>query len=163
MSTDDTDQRQRRDRDGKHAVLTERVIGVFFDVYNELGCGFLESVYREAMRLALTQAGLSVKTEVPVPVSFRGVVVGIFRADLIVNDCLLVELKATEQIVRQHESQTMHYLRATSIEVALLMNFGAIPRFKRFVMDNRLKKPNRRPVESVTIGVEPFTAHEMIS
>ena len=73
MNTDNTDQKQIR---GKHDALTERVIGVFYDVYNELGYGFLESVYREAMRLALTQAGLSVKTEVPV--SFRGVVVRIF-------------------------------------------------------------------------------------
>ena len=152
MNTDNTDQKQTR---GKHDALTERVIGVFYDVYNELGYGFLESVYREAMRLALTQAGLSVKTEVPVPVSFRGVVVGIFRADLIVGDCLLVELKAVEQMVRQHESQTMHYLRATSIEVALLMNFGTQPRFKRIVMDNELKKPKHECVESVTIGVEP--------
>jgi GxxExxY protein len=152
MNTDNTDQKQTR---GKHDALTERVIGVFYDVYNELGYGFLESVYREAMRLALAQAGLTVKTEVPVPVSFRGVVVGLFRADLIVNDCLLVELKAVEQIVRQHESQTMHYLRATSIEVALLMNFGIQPRFKRFVLDNELKKPRHKSVESVTIGVEP--------
>jgi GxxExxY protein len=74
MSTDDTDQRRMT---GKHVELTERVIGVFYDVYNELGYGFLESVYREAMRLALTQAGLRVNAEVPVPVSFRGVVVGI--------------------------------------------------------------------------------------
>jgi GxxExxY protein len=152
MSTDDTDQKQMT---GKHVELTERVIGVFYDVYNELGQGFLESVYREAMRLALTQAGMSVKTEVPVPVSFRGVVVGIFRADLIVDDCLLVELKAVDQIVRQHESQTMHYLRETSIEVALLMNFGAQPRFKRIVLDNELKNPKHESVESVTIGVEP--------
>ena len=161
MSTDDTDQKQRRNRDGKHAVLTERVIGVFYEVYNELGYGFLESVYREAMRLALTQAGLRVNVEVPVPVSFRGVVVGIFRADLIVDDCLLVELKAVDQIVRQHESQTMHYLRASSIEVALLMNFGASPLFKRFVMDNELKRPKHQSVESVTIGVEPVAAPEM--
>jgi GxxExxY protein len=152
MNTDNTDQKQIR---GKHDDLTERVIGVFYDVYNELGYGFLESVYREAMRLALTQAGIKVMTEVAVPVSFRGVVVGIFRADLIVDDCLLVELKAADQIVRQHESQTMHYLRATSIEVALLMNFGTQPRFKRIVMDNKLKKPKHQSVESVTIGVEP--------
>jgi len=152
MNTDNTDQKQIH---GKHDDLTERVIGVFYDVYNELGYGFLESVYREAMRLALTQAGLRVNAEVPVPVSFRGVVVGMFRADLIVDDCLLVELKAVDQIVRQHESQTMHYLRATSIEVALLMNFGTLPRFKRIVMDNKLKKPKHQSVESVTIGVEP--------
>ena len=163
MSTDDTDQRQKRNADGKHAALTERVIGVFYEVYNELGSGFLESVYREAIRIALTQTGLVVKSEVPVPVSFRGVVVGIFRADLIVNDFVLIELKAVDQIARQHESQTMHYLRATPIEVALLMNFGPVPRFKRFVMDNEVKKPNRKLAESVTIDVEPFSAPEMIS
>jgi GxxExxY protein len=160
MSTDKTDQKRFT---GKHADLTDRVIRVFYEVYDELGFGFLESVYREAMRIALTQAGLQVKTEVPVPVSFRGVVVGIFRADLIVNDCLLVELKAMEQIVRQHESQAIHYLRSTSVEVALLMNFGPEPRFKRFVMDNELKKLNRKSTESVTIDVEPFSAPEMIS
>jgi GxxExxY protein len=154
MNTDNTDQKRTR---GKHDALTEQVIGVFYDVYNELGFGFLESVYREAMRLALTQAGLRVNAEVPVPVSFRGVAVGLFRADLI------VELKAVEQIVRQHESETLHYLRATSIEVALLMNFGTQPCFKRFVMDNELKKPKHKSVESVTIGVEPFSAPEMIS
>src|SRR5579871_5775638 len=141
---------------GKHDELTERIIGVFYEVYNELGYGFLESVYREAMRLALMQGGLRVNTEVPVPVSFRGSVVGVFRADLIVNEAVLVELKACDQMVRQHESQTMHYLRATPIEVGLLMNFGPSPRFKRFVMDNELKKPIHKSVESVTIGVEPF-------
>ena len=113
------------------------------------------------MRLALTQSGLRANTEVPVPVSFRGVVVGVFRADLIVNDVVLIELKACDQIVRQHESLTMHYLRATQIEVALLMNFGPAARFKRFVMDNELKKPKHKSVESVTIGVKPFTASEM--
>ena len=160
MNTDKTDQKRPR---GKHDALTKRVIGVFYDAYNELGCGFLESVYRESMGLALAQAGLEVKTEVPVPVSFRGVVVGIFRADLVVDDCLLVELKAVEQIIRHHESQTMHYLRATSIEVALLMNFGTQPRFKRFVMDNDLKKPKHKSSESVTISVGAFRAPEMIS
>jgi GxxExxY protein len=160
MSTDKTDQKRFT---GKHADLTDRVIRIFYEVYDELGFGFLESVYRQAMRIALTEAGLRVKTEVAVPVSFRTVVVGIFRADLIVNDCLLVELKAIDQILRQHESQTMHYLRATSIEVALLMNFGPSPRFKRLVMDNEVKKPNRKLAESVTIGVEPLSAPEMIS
>lgn len=154
-----TDQKPLR---GKHDALTEQIIGIFYDVYNELGEGFLESVYREAMRLALSQAGLRVDAEVSVPVSFRGAVVGIFRADLIVNDIVLIELKACEQMLRQHESQTMHYLRATQIEVGLLMNFGPTPRFKRFVMDNELKKPKHKSVESVTIGVKPFKAPEMI-
>lgn len=146
---------------GKHDALTERIIGIFYDVYNELGYGFLESVYREAMRLALIQAGMRVDTEVPVPVSFRGSVVGRFRADLIVNDVVLIELKACDQMIKQHESQTMHYLRATPIEVGLLMNFGPAPKLKRLVMDNELKKPKHKSVESVTIGVEPFVAPEM--
>ena len=100
-----TDQKQAR---GKHDVLTERIIGVFYNVYNELGDGFLELVYREAMRIALIEAGLKVDTEVSIPVSFRGSVVGVFRADLIVNDVVLIELKACDQMIRQHESQTMH-------------------------------------------------------
>jgi len=92
MNTDDTDLRPIQS--GKHDAITERIIGIFYEVYNELGYGFLESVYRESLRLALMQADLRVKTEVPVPVSFRGTVVGVFRADLIVNDVVLIELKA---------------------------------------------------------------------
>jgi GxxExxY protein len=76
-----------------HAEITEKVIGVFFEVYNELGGGFLESVYHESLRIALVQAGLRVTVEVPVPVYFRGEVVGNFRADVVVNDCVLFELK----------------------------------------------------------------------
>jgi GxxExxY protein len=112
------------------------------------------------MRLALTQVGMRVNTEVPV--SFRGSIAGIFRADLIVNEAVLIELKTCEQIVRQHESQTMHYLRATPIEVGLLLNCGPSPRVKSFVMDNVLKKTTHKSVESVTIGVEPVVAPEMI-
>ena len=80
MSTDDTDLRPIKT--GKHDEVTDRIIGVFYEGYNELGYGFLESVYREAMRIALMQAGLTAVTEVPIPVSFRGTVVGVFRADL---------------------------------------------------------------------------------
>jgi GxxExxY protein len=149
---------------GKHDDLTQRIIGIFYDVYNELGYGFLECVYREAMRLALTQAGLSVSVEVPVPVEFRGTVIGTFRADLIVNDLVLIELKSCEALIREHESQTLHYLRATQIEVALLMNFGTVPRFKRLVMDNESKRSKNKSVESVSIGVKPLpVAPEVIS
>jgi len=156
----DTNERQLR---GKHDDLTQKIIGVFYDVYNELGCGFLESVYREAMRLALGQAGLKVQTEMPIPVWFRGELVGVFRADLVVNNVVLVELKACEALVREHESQTLHYLRATEIEVALLMNFGPMPRFKRLVMDNELKKPKEKSVSSVPIGVKPLVDAEVLS
>jgi GxxExxY protein len=79
---------------GLHAEVMEKILGVFFEVYNELGGGFLEGVYQQALRIALVQAGLKVALEVPVPVYFRGEVVGNFRADLVVNDCVLLELKA---------------------------------------------------------------------
>lgn len=79
---------------GLHSETTDKVLGVFFEVYSELGGGFLESVYHEALKIAFVQANLSVAAEVPVPVAFRGQVVGLFRADLIVNDCVLLELKA---------------------------------------------------------------------
>ena len=155
-----TGERQVR---GKHDDLTQEIIGVFYEVYNELGCGFLETVYREAMRLALKQADLHAVSEVPIQVRFRGELVGIFRADLIVNDTVLIELKACEALAREHESQTLNYLRATNIEVALLMNFGPTPRFKRLVMDNELKKRNRKSVSSVLIGVKPFADAEVVS
>ncbi len=141
---------------GKHDDPTQRIIGIFYDVYNELGFGFLESVYRESMRLALTQAGLEAQTEVAIPVSFRGELVGVFRADLIVNDAVLIELKACDALAQGHQSQTLNYLRATVIEVALLMNFGPTPRFKRMIMDNDSKKSRIKSVQSVSIGVKPF-------
>jgi GxxExxY protein len=145
---------------GKHDDLTKRIIGVFFEVYSELGSGFLESVYRESMRLALGHAGLLAQAEVPVPVRFRGEIVGVFRADLVVNGSVLIELKACEGLAREHESQTLDYLRATAIEVALLMNFGPAPRFKRLVMDNERKNLDPslrlRSMSSVPIGVKPF-------
>jgi hypothetical protein len=86
-----------------------------------------------------------------------------FRADLIVNETVLIELKACEALAREHESQTLNYLRATNIEVALLMNFGPTPQFKRFVMDNELKKRSLKSVTSVSIGVKPFADAEVVS
>jgi GxxExxY protein len=132
---------------GKHDQITEQIIRVFFEVYNELGFGFLESVYRESMRLALVEAGFKAVTEVPIPVSFRGTIVGVFRADLIVNNLVLIELKASDQLTKQNESQTLHYRRATTIEVALLMNFGPAPHFKRLVLDNSRKKSTKTAVQ----------------
>ena len=146
---------------GKHDDLTQRIIGVFYDVYNELGSGFLESVYREAMRLALMQAGLTIATEVPIQVHVRGTVIGIFRADLIVNASVLIELKTCLALVQEHESQVLNYLKATEVEVALLMNFGPKARFKRLVMDNGTKKSVLKSVESVSIGVKPFADAEV--
>jgi GxxExxY protein len=120
--------------------LTEKIIGVFYEVYNELGFGFLESVYREAMRIALEQVGLRVEAEVPVPVSFRGCLVGVFRADLVVDGIVVVELKTADSIGKAHEAQLLHYLRSSTMEVGLVMNFGPNARFRRIVLQNARKK-----------------------
>jgi GxxExxY protein len=123
----------------KHSELTERVLGVFYDVYNELGHGFLESVYEEAMAIALTQAGLAVQRQLPLKVTFRGAVVGDFRPDLLVAKTVLLELKAGRVLDPLHEAQLLNYLRATEIEIGLLLNFGPQPQFKRLVFTNSRK------------------------
>jgi GxxExxY protein len=125
---------------GSNDPLTEKIIGVFYEVYNELGFGFLESVYREAMRIALGQAGLPVEVEVSVPVSFRGSLVGVFRADLVVDGGVVIELKTAESISKAHEAQVLHYLRASTMEIGLVMNFGPDAKFRRIVMQNVRKK-----------------------
>lgn len=123
----------------KHSDTTEKIIGVFFDVYNELGHGFLESVYQESMALALADAGLRVEREVLVPVFFRGNSVGDYRADLVVDGVVIVELKTVKTLDAAHEAQLFHYLRATEIEVGILLNFGPKPQFKRIAYDNDRK------------------------
>jgi GxxExxY protein len=136
-----------------HAELTEKIIGVYYDVYNEIGHGFLETVYRNSMQIALTEAGLLVQREFPIPVWFRGQEVGQFRADLLVANCLLLELKAVNVLDRSHEAQILHYLRATAIEVGLLFNFGATrPQFRRIVFENSNKKIRVYPRESAVGG-----------
>jgi len=123
----------------KHAAVTDKVLSAFFAVYNELGHGFLESVYRNAMRLALEELGLQVQVERSVPVWFRGHDVGDFRCDLVVNGSVILELKTAERLDRALEAQLFNYLRATDIEVGLLLNFGPKPQFKRIVFDNPRK------------------------
>lgn len=120
-------------------ALTERIIGVFYDVYNELGHGFLESVYERSMEFALRDAGLLVLAQQPLPVLFRGHQVGDFRADLIVEQQVIVELKSARALEPAHEAQVLNYLRATRIEVGLLLNFGPRPTIKRFTYDNPRK------------------------
>jgi GxxExxY protein len=115
------------------------VIGVFYEVYNELGPGFLESVYLEAMVLALHQSGVSVTRQVAVDVVFRGLCIGTFRADLLVAGELLVELKAVRTIEEAHVAQVLNYLRATRLEAGLLLNFGPRPQFKRIVYSDKRK------------------------
>jgi GxxExxY protein len=127
----------------KQSELTDLVIGVFYDVYNEMGFGFLESVYRKAMRLALMDKGLTAEEEVSVAVLFRGRNVGDFKADLLVNGLVLVELKTAENLGPGHEAQVLNYLRATSLELGLLMNFGPKPQVRRLLLDNARKQYRR--------------------
>ena len=123
-----------------HEELTRKIIGTFYEVYNELGYGFLESVYHKAMVIALRRAGLKVDPSYPVPVFFRGESVGEFIADIVVEDNVILELKAARTLESAHESQTLNYLKATIIEVGLLLNFGPKPQVRRFVFDNGRKR-----------------------
>ena len=107
-----------------HQDLTRKIIGCAFEVQNELGVGFLESVYEQAMVVALAQSGIPVQAQAPISVSFRGVIVGSFYADLLVDESVIVELKAVSQLSDQHRAQVLNYLNATGIPVGLLINFG---------------------------------------
>ena len=132
----------------KHEEITEKVIGVFFDVYNELGYGFLESVYEKSMLVALQAAGLHAECQVPVPVWFRGVQVADFYADVLVEGKVMLELKAARTIDKAHEAQLLNYLKATEIEIGLLLNFGQRAEFRRLLFDNE-KKIRENPCKSV--------------
>jgi GxxExxY protein len=117
-----------------HAALTERILGCFFEVFGELGHGFSEAVLRNAMAVALMQAGMRVRRESRIEVHFRDQLVGVFYADLIVQDTVLVEIKATTTIEPYAQAQVLNYLKACGGGVGLLLNFGRRPEFKRFVM-----------------------------
>lgn len=129
----------------KHEELTGKIIKVFYEVYNELGHGFLETVYEKAMRIALQREGLLVPEKAGIEVTFRGIVVGIFEPDILVERLVILEIKCCRAIDPAHEAQLLNYLRATHIEVGLLLNFGPKPEFRRLVMDSERKlTPNQR-------------------
>lgn len=123
----------------KHNEITHKIFGVFFDVYNELGHGFLESVYQRALGLALESAGVKIRSPVKIPVWFRGQRVGQFEGDMLVEEVILLELKVARCLDRSHYAQLLNYLRATDIEVGLLLNFGLKPEFQRLILDNASK------------------------
>ncbi len=129
--------------------LTDMILRAYYDVYSDLGSGFLESVYHAAMESALLEAGLHVASQVPIPVYFRGKIVSEFKADLLIEHKVLLELKAVNALDRNHHAQVLNYLKSTPLEVALLLNFGTKPEFKRFLLDNEQKKIRVVPCESV--------------
>ena len=122
-----------------HKELTDQILKVFYKVYNELGYGFLEKVYQNAMYLELKSQGFKVDAQKPIKVYYNSEIVGDFFADLIINDLVILELKACEMLVKVHSAQTLNYLKATNIEIALLLNFGEKPEIKRFIFTNNRK------------------------
>lgn len=124
----------------KHQEITEKIIPAFYKVYNTLGYGFLEKVYLNAMYLELLSMGFRAEKEKRILVYYFGNIVGDYNADLIVEEVVAVELKAIETLVDENELQLINYLKATKIEVGLLLNFGKKPQVKRKIFDND-KKP----------------------
>jgi len=118
--------------------ITGKILAAAFEVANELGSGFVESVYEKALRIALLEKGLKVKEQHPITVLFRGQSVGDFYTDLFVEEKVIVELKAVKALAPEHQAQVINYLKATGIEVGLLINFGT-PKieYKRLVRHNQ--------------------------
>jgi GxxExxY protein len=133
------DEQDGQDKELRHEEITRAVIGCAFEVINELGAGFLESVYEKALLLALRQKGLAAIGQYPIKVMFRGECVGDFYADMFVEEKVIIELKAVKAIAPEHQAQIINYLNATGIEVGLLINFGN-PKleYKRFTRKTKL-------------------------
>lgn len=122
-----------------HKKLTSEIIKVFYDVYNELGYGFLERVYQNALFYELQSRGFHVEAQKKIIVYYKDLPVGDYFADIVVNDAVILELKACDTLTKEFESQIVNYLRSTKYEVGLLLNFGKKPEFIRKVFENRNK------------------------
>ncbi len=127
--------------DLEYKELTDAILKAFYDVYNELGYGFLEKVYQNSMYLELKARGFQVEAQKPIKVFYKGNIVGDYYADLVVNNLIILELKAVDVLVEEFEWQILNYLRGTEIEVGLLLNFGKKPEFARKVYKNSRKNP----------------------
>ena len=123
----------------KHEETTEKIIQVFYKVYNTLGYGFLEKVYENAMLVELELAGFYVERQKSITVLYKEREVGLYFADLVVNKIVIIELKAHECLLYEHSVQLINYLKATNMEVGLLLNFGKKPEIRRKIFDNALK------------------------
>ena len=128
-----------------HEDLTREILSAFYEVYNTLGYGFLESVYARALFSELTRRGLHVQREVMIDVYYKGECVGSFRADMLVEYRVVVEIKASTWLVEADRNQLLNYLRSSCLEVGLLLHFGPRPRFKRVVAENarNVRLPNQ--------------------
>ena len=127
-------------QDNNHLLnseLTENILGICFDVMNELGAGFLESVYKNALFIALKEKGYKIEVEKRFEVKFRDQKVGLYIADIVVQGCVIIELKCCDSLIGEHQAQLINYLRASGVLVGLLVNFG-----RRKLEYKRLHHPN---------------------
>lgn len=123
-----------------HQELTSKIISYFYKVYNALGFGFLEKVYENALLIELTKSGLFVERQKPIKVYYEDKLVGEYFADIIVVNKIILELKAVESLIEEHELQLINYLKATDIELGLLLNFGKKPEIRRKIFSNNQRK-----------------------
>jgi GxxExxY protein len=126
-------------QDFKHKELTEQVLKVFYRVYNKLGYGFLERVYENAMMIELKKEGIPAVCQSAIKVFYDGEVVGEYCVDILVDRKLIVEIKAARALAEEHEAQLLNYLKATDIEIGLLLNFGTKPEVRRKAFNNSRK------------------------
>ncbi len=120
--------------------LSGKIIRAYYNVYNRLGYGFLEKVYENSLIYELQRMNIHGRRQVPIQVFDLGIKVGEYFADIVVEERIIIELKAAESLCLEHEAQLLNYLKATSMEVGLLFNFGLKPEFRRRVYENKLKK-----------------------
>lgn len=130
----------KQDNELKYKELTGKIINIFYRVYNILGYGFMEKVYENALMIEFRREGIPAVAQAPIKVFYdSGELIGEYYADILVDDKVIVEIKATKKLVEENEAQLLNYLRATDIEVGLLLNFGPKPEFKRKAFDNSMK------------------------
>ena len=128
-----------KNKNYKHSAITDKIIKAYYNVYNKLGYGFLEKVYENSMLIELKEQGLKCSNQFPIKVNYNGKQVGEYYADIVVENCVIVELKASESLASEHEAQLLNYLKATDYVVGLLLNFGTTPQVKRRVYDSKYK------------------------
>jgi len=126
-------------QDFKYKELTEKIINIFYKVYNRLGYGFLEKVYENALMIEFKKEGIPVISQSGINVLYEGEIIGEYYADILVANKIIVEIKASKRLIEEHEAQLLNYLKATDIEIGLLLNFGTRPEFKRKAFDNSRK------------------------
>ena len=126
-------------QDFKHKELTDQIIKIFYRVYNKLGYGFLEKIYENVLRIDLKEEKIDTIAQAPIQVHYKGKILGEYFADILVDSRIMIEIKAVKNLMEEHEAQLLNYLKATNIEVGLLLNFGPKPEVKRKAFDNKRK------------------------